>query len=234
MGRKMKSFAKPIAAILGLILFTGAAAPKINTSALFPDGYSEISVPSFGWGQRGNITIGDYSGTYYRERGTTSHGFVGFNKERIGASVELLLTNSKTGKPATANCQSKTKSVGGSTIRMQTVSWNLDCEFKIGDAAPIKLIMLENPDYTMRAGDLRQGAAKIGETEYKVASIHERQNGSRSIGPIGYSFSKDNKAIGAVETNNANKIYLAPALSETESGFVQTAGAVFLVMWEAQ
>ncbi len=230
----MKNIAKPIAAILGLILFTGAAAPKINTSALFPDGYSEISVPSFGWGQRGNITIGDYSGTYHRERGTTSHGFVGFNKERTGASVELSLNNSKDAKPASASCKSKTKSIGGSTIRIETAAWNLDCEIKIGDAAPIVMNMIENPEYTMRAGNLRQGTAKIGEVEYKVSTIHERQNGSRSFMPLGYSFGKEDKAIAAVETNGGNKIYLANNINEGEKDFAQLAGAVFLVMWDAQ
>lgn len=223
-----------LAGIFLTFALMGGAAPKINTTSLFPYGFSEINVPSFGWGQRGQITLGDYSGTYHRERGTASHGFVGFNNERVGATVELQLTNSKTGTPATANCQSKTKSVGGTTIRMQTVSWNLDCEFKIGNGAPIAMNMLENPDYSMRSGNLRIGTANIGETRYAVASIHERQNGARSIGPIGYNFSKDNKSIGAVETNNANKIYIAPAINETEAGLVHIAGAVFLVMWDAQ
>ena len=35
-------------------------------------------------------------------------------------------------------------------------------------------------------------------------------------------------------TFDANKVYIAPTLSETKSGFFQTAGGVFLVKLEVQ
>lgn len=216
------------------ILCSGFGLAKINATGMFPTGFSEISVTSPGIGRKGNVTVGDYSGTYERSAGSNSHGFVGMNRERNSATVDLALNNTKTGQTIGGNCDTKQKSVGGSMIRIETAAWSMSCDYSGSTGVlPIKLQMAENPNYTMRAGNLREGTAEYNGQIYQISSIHQMANQRRSIGPIGYSFSINGRTIGAIEKTGTNKLYIANGISDAEKDLSYLLGAAFLLLWES-
>ena len=205
-------FASPV---FGLKTAAMKVPPELAADAI------RLPVSGFGGKNRGEFTIGDFSGEFTRIESRLAIFDPAYASSRGTAS--FAIAGPGIDGRLRADCSFKENVVTLGVVTFDSKKLAFVCELDSSSGGTVGRVVLGEPrpegfKQRLLARAARTGAAEIGATRLELASVHEYE-GSRfkSQTPTGYVVTSNASVVGALELTDVNPtIFVASSLSDDD------------------
>jgi len=198
---------------------TGLETAKMKLPAEFAATAVRLPVDGYGGANRGQFSVGEYSGDFTR----TESRLAIFDPLHVSnrGTASFAMRGPGIDDAANAECSFKENVVTVGVVTFDPKKFAFVCELTGGSAVlPGRLTLGEpRPKGLMQrviARADRRGLAEFGSTLIEIESVHEYQ-GSRlqAAAPVGYLLTSESRLVGALELTDVNPtVFLADDLPE--------------------
>lgn len=215
-------------ALLPALMLAGCASLKPAQMAL-PPALATLgaeTVQGLGAGRSGSYTVGDESGSFQRGRDRLSlFGALDFDR----ASTRLQ-HRSADGRSLQAACVGRQSTLSVGVLTGQPGPYTVQCRWQGGLDAQMTLAAAS---WVPGSRAERQGAYRQDALTLDVRSVHQVQGSRLPLeAPIGYVFSVDGQAVGAVEINGSTPRLWRPAAGSALREPITQAALALALLWD--
>lgn len=219
----------PLAAALVLAMaLTGCASLRPAQMAL-PAALATISpetVQGISAGRSGRYSLGDESGSFQRGRDRLSL----FEALDFDRATTRLQHRSADGRELQAACVGRQTTLSLNVLTGQPRPYTVSCRWQGGRGAEMTLAA---PSWMPGSRAERQGAYRQDALTLDVRSVHQVQGSRLPLeAPIGYVFSVDGQAVGAVEINGNTRRLWRPGTGSALREPVTQAALALALLWD--
>lgn len=184
------------------------------------------AVQGIGGGRSGSFSLLPETGTFSRGLDRVDL-FSVVNWSSASTRYKAVLAD---GSATEAACSGKVVEVTWKAIAGNARPFSFDCEWRGSRSAKLQM---NAPVVSLALKAERSGQFSMGATTLEVQSVHEVRGSSLPLeAPIGYVFSHDGKAVGAIELNGLTPRLWRPASGNALREPVTLAALALALLWD--